>query len=151
MSRALSSSFSSVFARRLLLPLQRGLSVRLFLCLLVTTVSAAKAAEPIRIPYGMWTRRNPGNHTLGGGPDPGGKGHFGQSFGHTQTCPWSMLSTVFAIGAAALLLPTTIRLLLLLLLLFFDPGTLFPGNGKNTLCNKKVQKQAGMNLTPPPS
>ena len=51
-------------------------------------------------------------------------------------------------------------LLLLLLLLFFDPGTQFPGNEKNTLCNaKKVQKyamqkkyenQAGMNFTPPP-
>ena len=40
----------------------------------------------------------------------------------------------------------------LLLSLFFDPGTQFPGNEKNALCNtKKHKNQAGMNLTPPPS
>ena len=39
----------------------------------------------------------------------------------------------------------------ILLLLFFDPGTQFPRNEKNTLCNtKKYKNQAGMNLTPPP-
>jgi len=56
----------------------------------------------------------------------------------------------YSLGAAAMLLSTTIRLLLLLLLSFFDPGTLFPGNEKITLCNKKYKNQAGMNLTPPP-
>ena len=36
-------------------------------------------------------------------------------------------------------------------IIIFDPGTQFPGNEKNTLCNTiKYKNQAGMNLTPPP-
>jgi len=38
-------------------------------CLLVTTKSCAKTAEPIKIPSGMWTRVGPRNLVLGGGPD----------------------------------------------------------------------------------
>jgi len=34
---------------------------------------------------------------------------------------------------------------------YYDPGTPFPGNEKILLCSTKVQNQAGMNLTPPPS
>jgi len=41
------------------------LSVGLSLCPSVTTVSPAKAAEPIVMPFGMWT-----NCVLDGGSDP---------------------------------------------------------------------------------
>ena len=48
----------------------RGLSVCLSVCLSVTIVSPAKTAEPIEIPFGLWTRVGPKNHVLDGGLDP---------------------------------------------------------------------------------
>jgi len=41
---------------------QRGLSV----CLSVTIMSPAKMAEPIKMPFGMWTWMNPRNRVLDG-------------------------------------------------------------------------------------
>ena len=41
-------------------------------CLLDTTASCANTAEPIQMPFGMWTRLGPMNHVLGGDPDQGG-------------------------------------------------------------------------------
>jgi len=38
-------------------------------CLLVTTVSCAKAAEPIEMSFGMWTGGGPRKHVLGGCPN----------------------------------------------------------------------------------
>jgi len=35
-------------------------------CWTYTTMSCAKAAEPIELPFGTWTRVGPGNHALGG-------------------------------------------------------------------------------------
>jgi len=35
----------------------------------VTTVSPVKTAEPIEMPFGMWTRVDQGNHVLEKGPD----------------------------------------------------------------------------------
>ena len=32
-------------------------------------MSPAKKAEPIEMPFGLWTRVGPGNHVLDGGPD----------------------------------------------------------------------------------
>jgi len=40
----------------------------------VTIVSPAKTAEPIEIPFGLWTRVRPRNHILDGGPDPAWEG-----------------------------------------------------------------------------
>jgi len=45
-------------------------------CLSVTTVSRAKAAEPIVMPFRMLTRVVPMNHVLDGGPDPHVKDNF---------------------------------------------------------------------------
>jgi len=39
--------------------------VCVFVCLLVTTLSCAKAAEPIDMPFGVWTRVGPRNHASG--------------------------------------------------------------------------------------
>jgi len=39
-------------------------------CLSVTVVSHAKAAESIKIQFRFRTRMGPRNHVLGGGPDP---------------------------------------------------------------------------------
>jgi len=50
----------------------RGLSVRLS----VTTVSPAKAAEPIVMPFGMLTRVGPRNYVLDGVQIPDAKGQF---------------------------------------------------------------------------
>jgi len=49
--------------------------VSLYVYLLVTTVSCAKTAEPIEMPFGLWTRVGTGNRILGGGGSPG-KGHI---------------------------------------------------------------------------
>ena len=50
------------------------------MCLLMTAMKCAKMAEPINVPFGMWTRVGPTSHELGGGPDfPRGRrvgGHF---------------------------------------------------------------------------
>ena len=39
-------------------------------CVLDTTVSRAKTAEPIAMPFGVWTWMGPRNHILCGGLDP---------------------------------------------------------------------------------
>jgi len=44
------------------------------LCLSVTIVSPAKAAEPVKMLFVLWTRVGPRNHVLDGGPDPPCKG-----------------------------------------------------------------------------
>jgi len=36
----------------------------------VITMSCAKAAEPVLMPFELCTQVGPGNHVLGGGPDP---------------------------------------------------------------------------------
>jgi len=41
---------------------RRGLSV--------AVVSLAKTAEPIEMPFGLWTRVDSKNHAFGRGPDP---------------------------------------------------------------------------------
>ena len=54
-------------------------------CLLDTTVSHAKTAEPIEMSFWSWSRVGPRNLVLGRGPDPPQeKGHFG---GGTCTAP----------------------------------------------------------------
>jgi len=35
----------------------------------VTIFSSAKVAEPIEVPFGLWTRVGPRNNVLDGGPD----------------------------------------------------------------------------------
>jgi len=45
---------------------QRGLSVHWS----VTVVSPAKLAEPIEMPFGLWTWVGQRNHVLDGCPDP---------------------------------------------------------------------------------
>jgi len=43
------------------------------------------------------------------------------------------------------------EIIIIIIIIIFYPGTHFPGNEKNTLCNPTMYKnQAGMNLTPPP-
>ena len=43
----------------------------------VTLVSPAKTAEPIEMPFGLWTQVGPRNHVLDEGPDPPmGRGNF---------------------------------------------------------------------------
>jgi len=39
-------------------------------------MSPAKTAEPIEMPFGLYTRVGPRNHALDGGPDPRAKGLF---------------------------------------------------------------------------
>jgi len=47
-------------------------------CLLVTSVSPAKTAKLIEMPFGLWTWVGPRNHVLGGSQDPPrGRGNFG--------------------------------------------------------------------------
>ena len=54
---------------------RRGV-VQLCLCS-DTTGSRAKPAEPIEMPFGLWTRLDPRNHVFGGGPGfPQEKGQF---------------------------------------------------------------------------
>jgi len=45
-------------------------------CLSVTIMSPAKAAEPIGMPFGMWTRLGPSNHLLDEGRSPHAKWQF---------------------------------------------------------------------------
>ena len=47
----------------------RSSMVCLSVCISVATVNAAKAAEPIVMPFGMFTRMGPRNHVLDGSPD----------------------------------------------------------------------------------
>ena len=59
-----------------LLQKQRGV----YVCLLVTTMSSAKTAEPIEMPFGAWTQVRPTTKKLcvkwGGGWIPRGMGIF---------------------------------------------------------------------------
>ena len=41
-----------------------------------TTVNTAKTAEPIKVPFGMWTRLGPNNHVFDEDPDLPGKEKF---------------------------------------------------------------------------
>jgi len=60
--------------------------VDLVVCLQDTTVSATKTAEPIEMPFGLWTWVVPRNHVLGEGPDPRrGRGNFGGHVKYGQT------------------------------------------------------------------
>jgi len=44
-----------------------------------TAVSSAKTAEPIEMPFGLWTRIGPRNHALDRGSDPHiERGNFGE-------------------------------------------------------------------------
>ena len=53
-------------------------------CLLVTTVSPTKTAEPIEVPFAIWTQLGPGSHVLGGLPGSStGKGNY---FGGPWRC-----------------------------------------------------------------
>ena len=46
-------------------------------CQSVTVVSPAKTAEPIEMPFGLWTRVGPENHVLDGGTRSAmGRGNF---------------------------------------------------------------------------
>jgi len=47
-----------------------ALSVGLSIGQCVTIVSHVKTAEPIKMPFGMWTRVDPRNYVLDAGPDP---------------------------------------------------------------------------------
>jgi len=72
-------------------------SVCLCVCLLVTTVSCAKTAQPIEMPFGMWTRRGSTNDRLGATGSSHGKGPFGVIFAHT--CQRSIFSTLSTLSA----------------------------------------------------
>jgi len=56
----------------LLLPMFRGLCVSV-----EHTISCEKMAEPIKMPFRLWTRVGPRNRLLGEDPDPSGDGAFG--------------------------------------------------------------------------
>ena len=59
-------------------------------CLLVTS-------KPIDRPFGVWTRRSPINHVLGGAHILPQKGAFYRVIlGHAHTCPRSISSPSFA-------------------------------------------------------
>jgi len=58
-------------------PMFRDQCVRLYVCLLVTTVSCAKSAEPIEMPFGLWTQVGPRNHVLSGAWIPQERGNLG--------------------------------------------------------------------------
>jgi len=48
-------------------------SVSVSVCLLNTAMNCAKTAEPIEMPFVMWTPMSRGNHVLSGDPDLPGK------------------------------------------------------------------------------
>jgi len=55
----------------------RSVSLCLSVCLSVTLVSPAKTAEPIEMPFGLWTQVGTGNHVLDEVPGPPmGRGNF---------------------------------------------------------------------------
>ena len=61
-------------------------SVSLSVCLSVTTVSPAKTAEPIELPFGMWIRMGPRNHVLDGPRSPTRRGTFREmTWGFSRT------------------------------------------------------------------
>jgi len=58
-------------------------------------MSPAKTAEPIEMPFEVWTRVGPRNHVLDGGPDPPCEGAIlkgkGQSNVKNRDClPWAV-------------------------------------------------------------
>lgn len=66
-------------------------------CLLATSVSPANPAEPIAVPFGMWTRVGPRNCVFGGSTSDPPYGKFcGIILWHAQTCPRSVFLTLFA-------------------------------------------------------
>lgn len=80
----------------LLLPTQRGLSM-------LTTVSCAKAAEPIGMPLGMRICVDTMKNVLGGGRVPTREGALlGITcvLGHAQLCDRSIYSALFASGSS---------------------------------------------------
>ena len=88
-------------------------------------MNCAKTAEPIEMLYGMWTCGSPGNHVLGGGPDPFiCLGSFGVVLGHALTLLQSIFLPLFARSGSVLgLLVCCGNLLLLLLLLYYTVMT----------------------------
>jgi len=44
-------------------------------------VSPAKTAEPIKMPFGVWTQVGPRNRVLDGSRDPPQEGHFWRNLG----------------------------------------------------------------------
>jgi len=46
-------------------------------------ISCVQTAEPIEMPFGLWTLVRPMKHMLDGGPDPPAKGQFSGE----RTCP----------------------------------------------------------------
>ena len=66
-------------------------------CLLATSVSPANPAEPIAVPFGLWTRVGPRNCVFGGSTADPPYGKFcGIILWHAQTCPRSVFLTLFA-------------------------------------------------------
>ena len=63
----------------------------------VTTVNSARTAEPIEMPFGMWTRVVSGNHALDGGPDSRtAMGNFGGEKGLTQDMPGHARRSIYS-------------------------------------------------------
>jgi len=83
----------------------------LCVCLLDIATSCAKTDEPIdMLLFGMWTRVEPRNHGLDGGPDPsgertvfGGEVMVNAAFRENSltTCSWCVDSAVVVVRAAA--------------------------------------------------
>ena len=53
-------------------------------CLSVMIVIPAEMAEPIEMPFGIWTQVCQGNHVLGGGPDMRGASLRGELVAHCK-------------------------------------------------------------------
>jgi len=58
-SPTLGNDYGKTLPLSLLLHMYRGLCISVCLSLLVTTMSLAKTAEPIEVPFGVWTRVGP--------------------------------------------------------------------------------------------
>ena len=69
----------------LLLAMLRGLCVCVCVSHTDTTISLEKTAEPIDVPFSLWTRVCFENHVLAGCPEPHGKVPY--SGGHTWPYP----------------------------------------------------------------
>jgi len=54
-------------------------------------MSCAKMAEPIEVPFGMWTRVGPTKHVLDGGPDPPYEGTILRGKGQSIVKHWDSL------------------------------------------------------------
>jgi len=63
--------------------------LRVSVCVCWSGAWPCKTDEPIEMPFEVWTHGDPRNRVLRGGPDPTGKGHFGEfTLGHVQACLW---------------------------------------------------------------